>query len=214
MTTVAVEVAIHNNSILPKVIPEKFDSSILEQSSVNRILSLWKSNPMLVPRVAKVVINISIGGSSERLEKAVKLLNQLTGLDPSIRRAKKTIREFGISRRQPIAAVVTLRGDTAYEFLKKALSAVNNILKEESFDNYGNISFGIKEHLLLPGVRYDPDIGIFGMDVAITMERPGYRVIRRRRCRAKSIPRRHRVTREESMLLMEILFGVRISRRR
>ncbi|MEM2389802.1 MAG: 50S ribosomal protein L5, partial [Ignisphaera sp.] len=150
----AVEVAIYNNSILPKVIPEKFDSSILEQSSVNRILSLWKSNPMLVPRVAKVVINISVGGSSERLEKAVKLLNQLTGLNPSIRRAKKTIREFGISRRQPIAAVVTLKGNTAYEFLKKALSAVNNILKEESFDNHGNISFGIKEHLLLPGVRY------------------------------------------------------------
>ncbi|MCS7112268.1 MAG: 50S ribosomal protein L5 [Ignisphaera sp.] len=187
---------------------------MLEQSDVNKIISLWKSNPMLVPRIARIVINISIGGSSERLEKAVKLLNQLTGLEPSIRRAKKTIREFGISRRQPIAAIVTLRGSTAYEFLKKALSAVNNILKEESFDDYGNISFGIREHLLLPGVRYDPDIGIFGMDVAITIERPGYRVLRRRRCRVNNIPRRHRVTKYESMLLMEILFGVKISRSR
>lgn len=209
-----VEAIIRNNTIIPKSIPERCDSSILEQSDVNKIISLWKSNPMLVPRIARIVINISIGGSSERLEKAVKLLNQLTGLEPSIRRAKKTIREFGISRRQPIAAIVTLRGSTAYEFLKKALSAVNNILKEESFDDYGNISFGIREHLLLPGVRYDPDIGIFGMDVAITIERPGYRVLRRRRCRVNNIPRRHRVTKYESMLLMEILFGVKISRSR
>ncbi len=210
----AIEVIICNNTILPRAIPEKFNSSILEQSNVDKILNLWRSNPMLIPRIAKVVINISVGGSSERLEKAVKLLNQLTGLEPSTRRAKKTIREFGISRRQPIAAVVTLRGSIAYEFLKKALSAVNNILKENSFDNYGNISFGIREHLLLPGIRYDPDIGIFGMDVAITVERPGYRVLRRRRCRVRSIPRRHRVTKDESMLFMEILFGVKITRGR
>jgi len=210
----AIEIAIHNNSILPKTIPEKFNSSILEPNIVEKILDSWRKKPMIVPRIAKIVVNISVGGSSERLDKAVKLLNQLTGLKPTIRRAKKTIREFGISRRQPIATVVTLRGSKAYEFLKKALIAINNTIKEESFDNYGNISFGIKEHLLIPGVRYDPDIGIFGMDVAITVERPGYRVLKRRRCRVKSIPKRHRVSKEESMLLMEILFGVRIAHKR
>lgn len=209
-----VEAVVHNNAVLPRYIPDRYDSSILEQNTVDKIISLWKSNPMLIPRVAKVVINISVGGNSERLEKAVKLLNQLTGLEPSIRRARKTIREFGISRRQPIAAITTLRGSAAYEFLKKALIAVNNTLKEDSFDGYGNISFGIKEHLLLPGVRYDPDIGIFGMDISVVVERAGYRVLRRRRCRAESIPRKHRVSREESMLLMEILFGVRISHSR
>jgi large subunit ribosomal protein L5 len=210
----AIEITIHNNSILPKTIPEKFNSSILEPNIVEKILDSWRKNPMLIPRIAKIVVNISVGGSSERLDKAVKLLNQLTGLKPTTRRAKKTIREFGISRRQPIATVVTLRGSKAYEFLRKALTAVNNTIKEESFDNYGNISFGIKEHLLIPGVRYDPDIGIFGMDVAITVERPGYRVLRRRRCRVKSIPKRHRVSKEESMLLMEILFGARIAHKR
>jgi large subunit ribosomal protein L5 len=210
----AIEITIHNNSILPKTIPEKFNSSILEPNIVEKILDSWRKNPMLIPRIAKIVVNISVGGSSERLDKAVKLLNQLTGLKPTTRRAKKTIREFGISRRQPIATVVTLRGSKAYEFLRKALTAVNNTIKEESFDNYGNISFGIKEHLLIPGVRYDPDIGIFGMDVAITVERPGYRVLRRRRCRVKSIPKRHRVSKEESILLMEILFGARIAHKR
>jgi len=210
----AIEIAIHNNSILPKTIPEKFNSSILEPNIVEKILDSWRKNPMLVPRIVKIVVNISVGGSSERLDKAVKLLNQLTGSKPIIRHAKKTIREFGISRRQPIATVVTLRGSKAYEFLRKALTAINNTIKEESFDNYGNISFGIKEHLLIPGVRYDPDIGIFGMDVAITVERPGYRVLKRRRCRVKSIPKRHRVSKEESMLLMEILFGARIAHKR
>jgi large subunit ribosomal protein L5 len=136
----------------------------------------------------------------------------LTGQKPSIRKARKTIREFGISRKQPIAAVVTLRGQKALEFLRKALYAVNNTLKMNSFDEYGNVSFGIKEHLLLPGVRYDPDIGIFGMDVAVTVERPGFRVLRRRVKKALSIPRRHRVRKEESMLLFEILFGVRIAK--
>lgn len=214
MIYLAIEIAIHNNSILPKTIPEKFNSSILEPNIVEKILDSWRKNPMLVPRIVKIVVNISVGGSSERLDKAVKLLNQLTGSKPIIRHAKKTIREFGISRRQPIATVVTLRGSKAYEFLRKALTAINNTIKEESFDNYGNISFGIKEHLLIPGVRYDPDIGIFGMDVAITVERPGYRVLKRRRCKVKSIPKRHRVSKEESMLLMEILFGARIAHKR
>ncbi|MEM0026854.1 MAG: 50S ribosomal protein L5 [Ignisphaera sp.] len=171
---------------------------------------MWREKPMIIPRIAKVTVNIGVGGASERLEKAVKLLEQLTGQEPSIRRARKTIREFGISRKQPIAAVVTLRGQNALEFLRRALYAVNNTLKLSSFDEYGNVSFGIKEHLLLPGVRYDPEIGIFGMDVALTFERPGFRVMRRRRRRVSSIPRRHRVKKEESILLLEILFGVRI----
>ncbi|MDK6027946.1 50S ribosomal protein L5 [Ignisphaera sp. 4213-co] len=204
-------VIIRNGSLTLSSIPESFTSSILSQDVVNNILKKWREKPMLIPRIAKVTINISVGGASERLEKAARLLEQLTGQKPSIRKAKKTIREFGISRRQPIAAVVTLRGQRALEFLRKALYAVNNTLKLSSFDKYGNVSFGIKEHLLLPGVRYDPDIGIFGMDVALTLERPGFRIMKRRRRKVLSIPNRHRVSREESILLLEILFGTKVS---
>lgn len=207
MSSVAI---IKNGCITISSIPETHSSSILSQETVNSILKMWREKPMIIPRIAKVTVNIGVGGASERLEKAVKLLEQLTGQEPSIRRARKTIREFGISRKQPIAAVVTLRGQNALEFLRRALYAVNNTLKLSSFDEYGNVSFGIKEHLLLPGVRYDPEIGIFGMDVALTFERPGFRVMRRRRRRVSSIPRRHRVKKEESILLLEILFGVRI----
>lgn len=202
---------IKNGYITLSSVPETHSSSVLSQEIVNSVIKMWKEKPMTIPRIAKVTVNISVGGASERLEKAVKLLEQLTDQEPSIRKAKKTIREFGISRRQPIAAVVTLRGQKALEFLRKALYAVNNTLKLTSFDDYGNVSFGIKEHLLLPGVRYDPEIGIFGMDVALTFERPGFRVMKRRRKKVLSIPRRHRVRKEESILLLEILFGVRVT---
>jgi large subunit ribosomal protein L5 len=205
-------IAIRNGSLTLATVPETFTSSVLSLEEVNSILKWWRENPMRVPLISKVTINISVGGASERLDKAARLLEQLTGQKPSIRRARKTIREFGISRRQPIAAIVTLRGQRALEFLKRALYAVNNTLKLSSFDEYGNISFGIKEHLLLPGVRYDPDIGIFGMDVAVTIEKPGFRVVKRRIKKVSSIPHRHRVRKEESILLLEILFSARISR--
>ncbi len=200
---------IRNGAITIEEVPESFESSYLDKATVQSILEKWRSNRMIIPRISKVTVNICVGGYSERLEKAVKVLRMLTGQEPSIRRAKQTIKEFGISRNQPIAAVVTLRGDKALEFLKKALYAVNYTIKASSFDPFGNVAFGITEHIALPGVKYDPELGIFGMDVAITFERPGFRVMRRRRCR-RTIPKRHRVTREEAMLFLELLFGVRI----
>jgi large subunit ribosomal protein L5 len=205
-----VEALITSKGIYPKSIPENFKSTILSDDIVLKVLNRWKQNSMIIPFISKVVVNISVGGAQERLDKAVALLEQLINQKPSIRRAKKTIKEFGISKRQPIAAIVTLRGQKAYEFLGKALAAMNNVLKVSSFDPFGNIAFGIKEHLLIPGTRYDPDIGIFGMDVAVAIERKGYRVMRRRFKRS-TIPKRHKTTKEEGMLLMEMLFGVKIT---
>jgi len=94
-------------------------------------------------------------------------------------------------------------------FLKRALEAVGYRIKAESFDDAGNVCFGIKEHIQIPGVKYDPEIGIFGMDVCITIEKPGYRVMRRRRCRSH-VPKRHRVNKLEAMILLKKLFGVEI----
>ncbi len=177
---------------------------------VRQIRERWESNPMLRPRIAKVTVNIGVGESGERLEKAARVLEQLTGQKPSYRKARKTIRDFGIRKGEPIAVMVTLRGERAIEFLKKAFEAIGWRLRASQFDEMGNVSFGIREHIMLPGVRYDPEIGVFGMDVAITIERPGYRVLRRRRARKKHIPRRHRVTKEEAMVLLHDLFGVTI----
>ncbi len=184
----------------------------LPPERVEEIKKRWEENPMLKPRIAKVTVNISTGESGERLQRAVKVLEMLTGQKPSVRRAKKTIRDFGIRKGEPIAAVVTLRRDKAIEFLRKAFQAVGNKIKASQFDQFGNVAFGIREHILIPGVRYDPEIGVFGMDVVVTIERPGYRVARRRRARSR-IPRRHRVTPEESMVLLHELFDVVIEPR-
>ncbi len=175
-----------------------------------QILEEWEKQPMRRPRLAKVTVNISVGAATERLRGAMKVIEMITGQKPVPRRAKRTIRDFGIRKGENIAAMVTLRGEKAVEFLKKAFEAIGYKLKASSFDEYGNVAFGIKEHIQIPGVKYDPEIGVYGMDVAITFERPGYRVLRRRRARKKHIPRRHRVTREEAMLYLHKEFGVEI----
>jgi large subunit ribosomal protein L5 len=166
-------------------------------------------NPMLELRVGKVVVNICVGTSGESLEKAVKILEELTGQKPSIRRAKKTIRAFGIRRKEPIACMVTLRGEKAERFLKKTLEAVGNRIPLRSFDEYGNFAFGIREHIDISGVEYKPEMGIVGMDVIVNIERPGYRVARRRRARSR-IGRRHMVTREEAVEFIRSRFGAEV----
>lgn len=179
-------------------------------SNIDEILEKWNKQPMLKPRIAKVTINISVGAATERLPKAIAVLKELTGQKPVPRRARRTIKDFGIRKGENIAAIVTLRGKKAIEFLKKAFEAIGYRLKASSFDQYGNVSFGIKEHIMIPGMKYDPEVGIFGMDVAITLERPGFRVLRRKRCRKRHIPRRHRVSREEAMVFLSKEFGVEI----
>jgi large subunit ribosomal protein L5 len=162
----------------------------------------WEENPMLKPRIDKVVVNISVGKSGEPLEKASKVLKDLTGQTPCKRKAKKTIRDFGIRRGEPIACLVTLRKQRAIEFLKKVSAAVDNKLSKSCFDKYGNFSFGVKEHIEIPGVKYDPEIGIFGMDVCVSLSRPGYRVKSRQRAKAK-IGSKHILTPEEAMVFVK-----------
>ncbi len=163
-----------------------------------QIEARWAKNPMLKPKILAVTLNISVGRSGEVLERAKKLLQELTGQKPVERRAKRTIREFGIRKNEPIATSVTVRGKKAYELLDRVAGAVDRKIKAESFDEFGNFAFGIKEHIDIPGVKYRADIGIFGMDVIVTMGRPGYRVAKRRVKRAR-IPRRHRLTKEEAI---------------
>ena len=183
--------------------------TVLTPEVESAILKKWESNPMLKPRIVKVTVNVSINPDFERLKKIVAVLEEITGSTPSLRKAKRTIREFGVKRGDYIAAAVTLRRNLAVEFLKRALDAIGYRLKASSFDDYGNVCFGVKEHIHLPGVKYDPEIGIFGMDVCITIEKPGYRVMRRRRCKS-TVPRRHRVSKLEAMVLLKNLFGVEI----
>lgn len=177
--------------------------------SEEEIRKKWDGNPMLKPRIEKVTVNISVGKSGEPLEKASTILKQLTDQQPCKRKAKKTIRDFGIRKGEPIACLVTLREEKAREFLKKTFRAVDNKLPKDSFDRYGNFSFGIKEHIEIPGTKYVPELGIYGMDVSVTLGRPGYRVKRRRRAKSK-IGSGHLLTAEEAMLFIKDEFEVDI----
>jgi len=167
-------------------------------------------NPMLKPRIEKVVVNCSVGKSGEPLDRAMKILQELTGQKPYVRRAKKTIRDFGIRRKEPIACVVTLRGEKAKEFLIRALQAVDNRISKSSFDEHGNFSFGIKEHIDIPGIKYSPELGIIGMDVSVVLERPGYRVKRRRRAKSK-IGTEHLLSPDEAISFIREEFNVEIT---
>lgn len=177
--------------------------------SEEEIRKMWDENPMLKPRIEKVVVNISVGKSGEPLEKASKVLMDLTGQTPCKRKAKKTIRDFGIRRGEPIACVVTLRKQKAIEFLKKVLHVIDYKLPKTCFDEHGNFALGIKEHIEIPGVKYDPEIGIFGMDVCVSLQRPGWRVKNRQRARA-NIGSNHALTPDEAMVFVKDTLGVEI----
>ncbi len=181
--------------------------SFIPEDRVSDIIAKWKSNVMLIPYIAKVTVNIGVGESGEKLQKAAELLESLTGSKPVYRRAKRTIRDFGIRKGENIAVMVTLRKGKAEEFLEKVFEGVGRRIKYSSFDMYGNFSLGIREHLVLPGTKYDPEIGIFGMDVSVTIERKGYRVLRRK-IKRSSIPRRHRVDRDEGALFLALKYNL------
>ncbi|HEU0143655.1 MAG TPA: 50S ribosomal protein L5 [Nitrososphaera sp.] len=159
--------------------------------------------------VHKVVINIGVGRSGEPLDKAKSALLELTNQQPAVRGAKKTVRDFGIHKGEPIGVVVTLRREPAIEFLKRIIAAKKNVLKASSFDDYGNISVGIHEHIDIPGTKYNPDIGIFGMDVNIVLNRPGYRIAKKSRRSAK-IGKTHRINREDAIEFFKQEYGVEV----
>ena len=154
-------------------------------------------NPMKEIKIGKVVVNIGVGQSGQPLSNAMQILQQVTGQQPNQRTAKQSIRPWGIRKGEPMACAVTLRGEKAEEFLQKAFTAVRHRINPRSFDKDGNFAFGIKEHIDIPGTRYDPQMGIIGMDVAVTLERPGYRVTRRKRANSK-VGSSHRITSDEA----------------
>ncbi|MHA1673089.1 MAG: 50S ribosomal protein L5 [Promethearchaeota archaeon] len=162
----------------------------------------WK-HPMQKPFISKVVVNIGIGsaGASE-LKKARRVLFELTDKKPSTTKAKKNVKEWGIRKSQPVGARVTLRKSEAVEFMIKTLSIFDNRILRKAFDHKGNFSFGVDEHIKVPGIKYDPDLGIFGFNVACRIARPGYRIKSRKKDRRK-VGSHHYLTKNEAMYFME-----------
>ena len=157
-----------------------------------------KENIMRKIKIEKVVL--SVGGTGDQLEKGFKLLKFLTKRNPAKTRARQRIPTLGVRPGLEIGAVVTIRKKSE-EILKKMLGAIDNRLNKKQMSE-NNFSFGIKEYIEIPGVEYQREIGIIGLDVTLCFKRNGRRV-KLKKIKGGKIPKRQRISKEEIIKFME-----------
>ena len=153
---------------------------------------------------------MGVGKSGEPLETGKKGLEQIVDKKPNLRNSKKAHRDWGVRKDEPIGVAVTVRGKDAIELLKKLLVSKGNKISSRSFDKSGNFSFSIKEHIDIEGVKYDPKIGILGLDIAVRLTRPGFN-IRVRGSHKSTIGKHHKITPDEAKEFVRKEFGVSVS---
>ncbi len=165
-----------------------------------------KENKMREIEIEKVIL--SAGAVGEELEKASKLLEIISGMKPIKTAAKRRIPTFGIRPSLKIGCKVTLRGKKAEELLKKLLAAINNQLKEKQI-NDEDFSFGIEEYIEIPGIEYQRDIGMKGLNVTVVFKRKGKRVVIKKIKKGK-FPKRQKTTKKEIIEFMKKMFNTKI----
>lgn len=166
-------------------------------------------NPQRAIKIEKITLNIGVGQAGDKLEKAKKLLNNITNKKPVQTKTQKRIPTWGLRPNLPIGVKVTLRDKQASLLLKRLFAALDNEISEQKFDKFGNFAFGIPEYIDIPDVAYDIDIGIIGLEVAVTLKRAGFR-IKKRRIKPSKIKQSHMVTKKEAIDYLKDNYNVRI----
>ncbi|MFH0977966.1 MAG: 50S ribosomal protein L5 [Candidatus Woesearchaeota archaeon] len=164
-------------------------------------------NQMQQVKLEKITLNIGAGKDQKKLELGLKLLKKITEIEPVRTVTNKRIPNWGLRPGLPIGCKITLRKAAALETLKRLLEAKEGRLRESQFDQNGNIAFGLPEYIDIPGVGYDPEIGVLGLEVCVTLEKPGFR-IKKRRLLKRKIPPKHRISRDEAINFMKNNFKV------
>ncbi len=164
----------------------------MESSNKN---STANGNVMRGIRLDKVVLNIAVGNDEAKLLRAIKLLEMITERRPTQNLSRKRIAAWKLRKGLPIGARITLRKKKAEEILARLLESIDHKLSERQFTDSG-FSFGIKEYIQIPGIPYQRELGMLGLDVSAAFKRAGYRT-GERKIKTGRVPKRHRVTREE-----------------
>jgi large subunit ribosomal protein L5 len=166
-------------------------------------------NPMKQIRIEKITLNVGAGTNPDKLKKGMKVIKNMTGLEPVKTVSDKRIPGWGVRPGLPIGCKLTLRGKSAYDLTARLIKAKDNILKKSFFDNKGNLSFGIHEYIDVPDLNYDPEIGIMGFQASISLSRPGYRVKNRKKLTRK-VGKNHQITKEEGIKYFQENFKVKV----
>jgi len=154
------------------------------------------SNLMRSTSIDKVIVNIGTGSDEQKQKNAKRLIEIITGMKPTDGISKKRNPAFKITKGTKIGAYVTVRKDTD-KLVKHLLEAVDMRVKESSISN-NTLSFGINEYIDINGIKYDPTIGMLGMNVNVSFSRKGIRVARRK-IRNNAVPHKHRIIPREEI---------------
>jgi large subunit ribosomal protein L5 len=158
--------------------PARLKARYLEEIRPALIERFGYSSPMQAPKIQKITVNMGCGDAkqdSKVLEAATEQMRIITGQQPNIRRARKSIAQFKLREGMPVGVAVTLRGERAYEFLDRLITvAIPRIrdfrgLSPRAFDGRGNYTLGVREQIIFPEIDYDEIDQVRGLDITITM---------------------------------------------